>query len=75
MVEREGKSQDNRCIQFCVGIDTGEFVIDGNDIPGDGVNVVPWPAGLSEPRQFVRIFSLVQLVGTCWNFPMDKPTG
>ena len=41
-------SQDQR-IEFRVGINTGDVIVDGDDIHGDGVNVAARLEGLAEP--------------------------
>ena len=49
MVESEaGIHQDNR-IQFRMGINLGDIIIEGDDILGDGVNIAARLEGLAEP--------------------------
>jgi TolB-like protein/Tfp pilus assembly protein PilF len=48
MAEREGDVPDERRIQYRVGINLGDIVIDGDDILGDGVNVAARLEGLAE---------------------------
>jgi adenylate cyclase len=43
-----GSSEDNR-IQFRIGINVGDVIVDGDDIYGDGVNVATRIEGLAEP--------------------------
>jgi adenylate cyclase len=45
----ESKYPDDRRIQYRIGINLGDIVIDGEDILGDGVNVVARLEGLAEP--------------------------
>lgn len=49
MAEREARVSDERRIQYRVGINLGDIVIDGDDILGDGVNVAARLEGLAEP--------------------------
>jgi adenylate cyclase len=49
MSEREVKVSENRRIQYRIGINLGDIVIDGDDILGDGVNVAARLEGLAEP--------------------------
>jgi TolB-like protein len=49
MVERNrAQAQDER-IEFRVGINVGDVIVDGSDIYGDGVNVAARLEGLAEP--------------------------
>jgi adenylate cyclase len=43
-----GSPEDNR-IQFRIGINVGDIIVDGDDIYGDGVNVAARIQGLAEP--------------------------
>jgi len=49
LAEREGEVPDERRIQYRIGINLGDIVIDGDDILGDGVNVAARLEGLAEP--------------------------
>ena len=49
MVGREAEVADDRRIQYRVGINLGDIVIDSDDILGDGVNVAARLEGLAEP--------------------------
>ena len=49
MAEREADVPDDRRIQYRVGVNLGDIVIDGDDILGDGVNVAARLEGLAEP--------------------------
>ena len=46
--QQTGNAPDRR-IEFRVGVNTGDIVIDGEDIQGDGVNVAARLEGLCEP--------------------------
>ncbi len=49
MVEREADVPEERRIQYRVGVNLGDIVIDGDDILGGGVNVAARLEGLAEP--------------------------
>ena len=49
MARREGDVADDRRIQYRIGINLGDIVIDGDDILGDGVNVAARLEGLADP--------------------------
>jgi TolB-like protein/class 3 adenylate cyclase/Flp pilus assembly protein TadD len=49
MAERESGVAENQKIRFRIGINTGDVIIEGNDIYGDGVNVAARLEGLAEP--------------------------
>ena len=49
MTEREAEVPEGRRIQYRIGINLGDIVIDGDDILGDGVNVAARLEGLAEP--------------------------
>ena len=48
MTEREAETPDERRIQYRIGINLGDIVIDGDDILGDGVNVAARLESLAE---------------------------
>jgi TolB-like protein/Tfp pilus assembly protein PilF len=49
MAERNTKLPQDKQIQFRIGINVGDVIIDGNDIFGDGVNVAARLESLAEP--------------------------
>jgi TolB-like protein/class 3 adenylate cyclase len=49
MVEREADVPEEQRIQYRVGVNLGDIVIDDDDILGDGVNVAARLEGLAEP--------------------------
>jgi adenylate cyclase len=49
MAERNAEVPRDRRIEFRVGINVGDIIIDGGDIFGDGVNVAARLQGLAEP--------------------------
>jgi adenylate cyclase len=48
-IERQAGTVSDQRIDFRIGINVGDIVIDGDDIYGDGVNVAARLEGLSEP--------------------------
>ena len=49
VAERNAELPEDKRIEFRVGINLGDVVIDGDDIHGDGVNVAARLEGLAEP--------------------------
>jgi TolB-like protein len=49
MAERNAEVPQDKRIEFRVGINVGDIIIDGGDIFGDGVNVAARLEGLAEP--------------------------
>ncbi len=49
VAEREAERADDQRIEFRVGVNLGDVVIDGDDILGDGVNVAARLEALAEP--------------------------
>jgi adenylate cyclase len=49
MKEREAEEPEGRRIEYRIGINLGDIIIDGDDILGDGVNVASRLEGLAEP--------------------------
>jgi len=49
MAERNAEVPEDKRIEFRVGINVGDIIIDGGDIYGDGVNVAARLEGLAEP--------------------------
>ncbi len=49
IAERNAELPDEKRIDFRVGINLGDVVIDGDDIHGDGVNIAARLEGLAEP--------------------------
>ena len=49
MVERNAGIADDRRIQFRIGINLGDVIVDGGDIFGDGVNIAARLEALAEP--------------------------
>src|SRR5205807_1880047 len=49
MVERNNAVPPEKRIDFRIGINVGDIIIDGGDIFGDGVNVAARLEGLAEP--------------------------
>ena len=49
MAERNDDEPDHRRIDFRIGVNLGDVIIEGDDIHGDGVNVAARLEGLAEP--------------------------
>jgi adenylate cyclase len=49
MVERNASVPEDQRIEFRVGINTGDVIVEGGDIHGDGVNVAARLEALAEP--------------------------
>ncbi len=49
LVEREADVPEERRIQYRIGVNLGDIVIDDDDILGDGVNIAARLEGLAEP--------------------------
>jgi adenylate cyclase len=49
MAERNAGAQQDKRIEFRIGINVGDIIIDGGDIFGDGVNVAARLEGLAQP--------------------------
>jgi TolB-like protein/class 3 adenylate cyclase len=49
MIDRNAEVPQDKRIEFRVGINVGDIIIDGDDIYGDGVNVAARLEGLAEP--------------------------
>ena len=47
--ERNAGSPEDSCIQFRIGINVGDIIVDGDDIYGDGVNVAARIQALADP--------------------------
>jgi adenylate cyclase len=53
MAEREADVANDQRIRFRIGVNLGDVIIDGDDIYGDGVNIVARLEGLAEPGGIV----------------------
>lgn len=64
MVERNSEEPGDRCMEFRIGVNLGEVIIEGNDIHGDGVNVASRLEGLCAPNEvYVSGMVYEQVVG------------
>src|SRR5512141_81004 len=63
MAERNADVAPDKRLDFRIGINVGDIIIDGNDIFGDGVNVAARLEGLAEPGSICvsgRVYEDVQ---------------
>jgi len=49
VAEREAETDQDRRLQFRIGINLGDVIVEGEDIHGDGVNIAARLEGLAEP--------------------------
>ncbi len=49
VAEREAAAGEDKRLQFRIGINLGDVIVEGDDIHGDGVNVVSRLEGLADP--------------------------
>ncbi len=49
VVEREAEGDDDKPLQFRIGINLGDVIVAGDDIHGDGVNIAARLEGLADP--------------------------
>jgi len=49
VAEREAETDEDRRLQFRIGINLGDVIVEGEDIHGDGVNIAARLEGLAEP--------------------------
>ena len=49
VAEREAEADEDKRLQFRIGINVGDVIIEGEDIHGDGVNIAARLEGLAEP--------------------------
>jgi len=49
VAEREAETDEDRRLQFRIGINIGDIIVEGDDIYGDGVNIAARLEGLAEP--------------------------
>ena len=53
MAERNADTPDNRRIEFRIGVNLGDVIVQDDDVYGDGVNVAARLEGLAEPGSIV----------------------
>lgn len=64
LAERDARVLEERRIQYRIGSNLGDIIVDGDDIPGSGVNVAARLEGLAEPGDICISGSVYdQLVG------------
>ena len=55
MGDRNGDVPQDRRIEFRIGINLGDVIVEGDDIFGDGVNVAARLEGVAEPGGVVGV--------------------
>jgi adenylate cyclase len=71
LADRNAAQPDERRIEFRVGINLGDVVIDGDDIQGDGVNVAARLEGLAKPGGICISGSVYEQVRDRLDLPLD----
>jgi adenylate cyclase len=49
VIERQAAAEEGKRLQFRIGINLGDVIVEGDDIHGDGVNIAARLEGLAEP--------------------------
>jgi len=70
MAERNDAIPQDRRIEFRIGINVGDIIIDGNDIFGDGVNIAARLEGLAEPGGISVSDRVPQDTSSKFDFPI-----
>lgn len=71
MVDRNRAVPENERIEFRIGINLGEVVVDGDDIFGDGVNIASRLEGIAEPGMICISGAVFREVGRRVNFHFE----
>src|SRR6516164_6104111 len=71
MSERNAAVQSDRWIEFRIGINVGDVIIDGGDIFGDGVNVAVRLEGMAEPGGICISASVHEYVRGQFEIPFE----
>ena len=71
MAERNGGQPSDRRIDFRVGINLGDVIVEGDDIHGNGVNVAARMEGLAEPGGICVSSTVFEHVGTAVDVEFD----
>lgn len=67
MIERNGSRPNNKHLQFRIGINLGDVIVEKNDIFGDGVNVASRIEGIAPPGGIAISNSVRENVGNRLN--------
>ncbi len=62
MAERNAEVSEDRRIEFRIGINLGDIIVEGDDIYGDGVNIAARLEALAEPRGICVSATVYELV-------------
>ena len=57
MTERNATVPQEKRVEFRIGVNAGDIIIDEGDIFGDGVNVAAGLESLAEPRRHLRVIA------------------
>ena len=71
MAKRSADTPEDRRIQFRIGVNLGDVIVQDDDVFGDGVNVAARLEGLAEPGDLVVSRMVVEAVGTKLDLGFD----
>ena len=71
MVERNADTQEDPRIEFRIGVNLGDVIVQGDDIYGDGVNVAARLEGLAEPGGICISGTVFDQIGKKLELPYD----
>lgn len=71
MRERNSDSIDDRRIEFRIGVNLGDVIVQDGDVFGDGVNVAARLEGLAEPGGIVISRMVREVIGSKFNAEFD----
>jgi adenylate cyclase len=71
MVERNTEEPDDQRIEFRIGVNVGDVIIEGADIHGDGVNIAARLEGLADPGGICISGTVFDQIGKRLELPCD----
>ncbi len=71
MAKRNADTPENRRIEFRIGVNLGDVIVQDDDVYGDGVNIAARLEGLAEPGAVVVSDSVHQQVRSKLDFGFD----